>query len=414
MSNLDLKKIIGNDTLTFENVQKLYEQMKKKEELSEYTFPSKPSSDGYYHMYIKDDRKKSGRRQIKSKTLDKLIDRVYNMKYPEKTFKEVFELVEENRLQHTRNQEKLLSIKNSIQVHQSTYKRYFDGTEFENKAVREISTTDLDNLFASTFERIDMCKKAFMAMRGIIKSILDYSYENRWVDENVYHRMNFKKYNDMLKPTKPISMRIHSDRDVERMLEYIHEYQQKKPTYVPSYALELQILAGLRRGEVAPLEWSDITNDYIWIHKEQLTLKEKGKKEEFRIVQHTKTYVDRSFPITKDIKDLLNRLRVVNRTYFDNSVFLFPDDKNINGVINNNVVYHFYSRMCKKLNIEISREFLKGPHSFRRNGITKVANSPNGNMVIASTLYGNSVLSASNNYYAGVSNELAKKILDEP
>ena len=37
--------------------EKVYELMRKKEALSDYTFPSKPSSDGYYHINVRDDRK---------------------------------------------------------------------------------------------------------------------------------------------------------------------------------------------------------------------------------------------------------------------------------------------------------------------------------------------------------------------
>ena len=68
--------------------------------------------------------------------------------------------------------------------------------------------------------------------------------------------------------------------------------------------------------------------------------------------------------------------------------------------------------MCEKLGIEISKDFIKGPHSFRRNGITRVANNPGGNIMIASLIYGNSPQSASMHYYSGIDLETAKRLVE--
>lgn len=81
------------------------------------------------------------------------------------------------------------------------------------------------------------------------------------------------------------------------------------------------------------------------------------------------------------------------------------------GCINNNVVGDYYSRVCNKLNIPRSKEFIKGPHSFRRNNITKVVNNSGGNILIASQLFGNTPKVAEANYYTGVDVELARSVV---
>ena len=44
---------VGNSAnLSNEDIRKLYENMLRDEILKDYTFPSKPSSDGYYHVYV--------------------------------------------------------------------------------------------------------------------------------------------------------------------------------------------------------------------------------------------------------------------------------------------------------------------------------------------------------------------------
>ncbi len=75
-------------------------------------------------------------------------------------------------------------------------------------------------------------------------------------------------------------------------------------------------------------------------------------------------------------------------------------------------VYSRYRRICRKLGIKLSREFIKGTHSFRRNAISKVANASNGVLAMAAELYGNSPQVAYANYYTGINLESAKNVLD--
>lgn len=66
------------------------------------------------------------------------------------------------------------------------------------------------------------------------------------------------------------------------------------------------------------------------------------------------------------------------------------------------MVYHFYSRLCGRLGIKLSRETVKGTHSFRRNAITDVVNASGGNLMLASQLFGNSPQVVRKNYYTGM------------
>lgn len=69
--------------------------------------------------------------------------------------------------------------------------------------------------------------------------------------------------------------------------------------------------------------------------------------------------------------------------------------------------------MCRKLGIEITREVIKGTHSFRRNAITDVVNASGGNIVLASSLFGNSPEVAQKNYYTGIDMSEAATILNK-
>ena len=71
------------------------------------------------------------------------------------------------------------------------------------------------------------------------------------------------------------------------------------------------------------------------------------------------------------------------------------------------------SRICKKLGIRICRDEIKGTHPFRRNAITDVVNASGGNIVLASSLFGNSPEVARKNYYTGIDLNVATETLNK-
>ena len=404
--------------LSHEDIRKLYENMLRDEALKDYTFPSKPSSDGYYHVYVADNTKKTGRRAVKAKTLDGLKDKVYEHEKGihgrvKKTFKDVFELVQQEKVKLVKSGEKLVSVQNTVNRNRTEYSRFFGGTDFEKKYVDEITKKDIESVCYLNLTRYNLTSRAFMSMRSILRAVIKLSFDEYWINDNIYDRIDFRKYKDMLSKAAETADRVHSEEDVQKMLGYIHEHQRKHPKYLPSYALELQIAMGLRRGEVPPLMWTDIKDDLITISREQLTVKksEDNPKEYFQIVNHTKNHKNRVFPVTTKIKDILSRLWKCHELNGIESEYLFPA-KSDNGVITNNTVYNFYRRMCKALDIPIQRDLIKGTHSFRRNAITKVVNNTGGNVILASQLFGNSPDVALKHYFTKADEEQARKALE--
>lgn len=380
--------------------------------LQDYKFPTKKSSDGFYHMWIDDDSKKSGRRQIKATTLEILKNKVRAFELekgrPEKkTFKDIYEEINKKKLQRIKSESKVYSAKNTIRKSDYEYKRFFEGTKFEEKFIDEITRKDIEDIYEWNLARYDLKKKAADGIRVIFSKVFQYAFSEYLVSENVYLRCNFSQFKDMIIEDVPISQRVYSDIDTFKILEYIRAFQIEKPKYIPAYALELQILMGARRGELPPLSWSDIFDDRIWIHKEQL-----NTKTGFVIVDHTKTHVERYFPITKDVRKVLQKLKVVHDKYYPDSELLFPGTANT-GAISNNVVYQFYKRSIHNLGIKETPGITKGTHSFRRNTITGTVNKSGGNIYLASKLYGNSPRTAEKNYYTGIDLVAARELLEK-
>jgi integrase len=271
---------------------------------------------------------------------------------------------------------------------------------------------DIEGIIFFNLDRYSLRVKALKMLKGLLKMTFDLAFDEYLVTENIFYRVDFKKFSGMIAPDVDIAKRFHPSEELKRILDEVHVHQDKHPDYMPAYALELQILAGGRRGEIPPLRKSDIRETYISITREQLTVRKKGVPERFVIVNHTKTYQNRRYPRTDAVNEFLTRLYDVLEKYYPNSEFLFPANTE-NGAITNNMVYQYYARTCKKLGIKICRDEIKGTHSFRRNAITDVVNASGGNLILAAELFGNSPNVAKKNYYTGINKEEALEVLNK-
>ena len=416
---LTLQNNIRDGTITSEDTSRIINIMKRESVLKDYVFPSKASSDGYYHISVKDVTKKNGRRQLKAKTLSELKDKTYffltgqsPIARNEKTFNRAFKECMDEKLKYVKKKERLVSVKNSVSKYQFDYNRFFKGTAFEAMKIDDISAKDIENIVYMNLERYSLKKKSALAMRTVLSITFKYAYNAEWIKDNPYLRANFKKFTDMIVSDTPLVERAHSAEDVQRIINVLHEYNKKKPDYIPAYALECQIYMGARRGEIPPLTWDDIRNGCIFVHKELLMQKKfEGQKEQFVVVDHTKTNKDRNFPITNDLADLLERLQKVHDTYYEDSKYLFPAD-NENGCITTLIVYQLYKRICDKLGLKISKEAIKGTHSFRRNAITTLVNRSGGNLIMAAKIYGNSPEVIENNYFTQTDLDRARSLIN--
>ena len=225
--NEPLLNEINHGTLSCKDARKMYEMIERNNIIESYHFPNKPSSDGYYHIYVKDSTTKSGRRQFKSKNLESLKEKVYQYEKGIKgtvrnTFRDVFEIVQSQKLEYVKSKEKRLSVENTVIRTRSDYRRFFEETDFENKYIDMISKKDIESICMKNLKRYDLRKKAFARLRGILKSVFDLAFSEYWIADNIYTRVNFHKFADMIVDDVPIEDRMHTQEELSLMLnEYI-------------------------------------------------------------------------------------------------------------------------------------------------------------------------------------------------
>ena len=107
------------------------------------------------------------------------------------------------------------------------------------------------------------------SLRGILKTVFDYAFSEYLIEDSVFLRVDFKRLINMLVEDVPTSKKAHTAEEVALIL---HEKQRVCPKYSSCWALEMQILMGMRRGEIPPLRWGiDVTEKHVCIRREQLT-----------------------------------------------------------------------------------------------------------------------------------------------
>lgn len=287
-----------------------YENMQRLVILSGYTFPSKPSKDGIYRIYVQDSAKQGGRKQLSSSTLEGLKDKVYtyerSSKYSQckKTIGDIFQITQDEKLKYIKSEEKKVSVKNTIVRNKAAYKRFVTDTFFDKMFICDVTKNDIEELFFINLERYELKKKGLASLKAVIKPIFDLAFQEYWISDNPYARVDFKKFNNMLIEDTPIEDRFFSQEELDMMLQYVHKKQRENhKNFFTPYALELQMIAALRRGEVPPLKWTDIDDFSLTVQREMITAKSpEGGKQEFKIVEHTKNLQKQKISHYKGIK----------------------------------------------------------------------------------------------------------------
>lgn len=195
------------------------------------------------------------------------------------------------------------------------------------------------------------------------------------------------------KKTKKVKVR-----KLPRFWEYIH-----KVPYSRSYAVELAIYTGMRIGELSGLRWENVYRDkgYILINSSE----KYNEKTKCWYMAETKTGKERRFPISDEIRLLLDRVKKAEMKYGYVGEFVFQNE---NGQVNTRSIAHCIRYRCKKAGIEE-----KCIHAVRRtfNSKMKLAGASS---AVAASLLGHSERINENNYTYDISQmEYKKEIVSE-
>lgn len=341
---------IDSGIIDLSYVQEQIDMKKRREYLDKHPYKIWVGKDGKWRTYIgKGDNRKLVKRSTQNDIEDYIIDYYKKMENKDDviTFGDVY-------WQWRKVQDKMIS-DNSIQKYNTDFKRYFEGTDFIGIDVTKINEEDIKVFLCDVTKSLKLCKKACKTLFGYIHNVIYSARVHRYIYDDPMEFLQAKQfYKYCTDVTKPTATRVFSDSEIEMLYEQFREDHKENPNYIPTYAVELASLTGMRVGELSALTWENVRDSYIIVDKSE----KYNRIEKVYIIDTTKNGKSRVFPITPEIRNLLDSVRKVETQYGFICRWVFANE---NGRIHSPVISSCIKNKCKQVGI-----LPRGIHAFRR------------------------------------------------
>ncbi len=387
-----LKLALKDGIIDVAYVQAYYEMNKRKEQLEQHKYHIWCGEDGKWRTYLPDSER--GRKLLKRKTQKDIEDAVAKF-YREQDENAVTSF--RNMYYRWRSVQDRLVCDNTITKYDTEYKRYFENAAFADKDIASITEEHIKVFICETVKNKKLCKKACKTLFGYVSRVMESARINHIIADNPMEYMkakDFYKYCTEIK--RPVGDRIITDEDMEKLYGQFRDDYARKPSYIPTYAVEFASLTGMRVAEISALRWANIKDSYILVDASE---KYNRKTQEYYI-DSTKNGKERIFPVTKEIQNLLERIKKVQLQYGFICEWVFADK---NGRIHAPVISSCSKNKCRQIGISD-----KGIHAYRRTVNSKMR-CGGVSATVAAALLGHSA-DVNNQYYTFDTSGLDEKM----
>lgn len=365
------------------------------------------TKDGKYCTYVPDPASKRGIVQRKRKTRKELEDAI--VKFYRENNKKIQKNIPVRKRAYNKYSFKsmfndLLTYKkeivgvsdNTISKYKSDYNRFFKNTYLESKDIRYATDEEVEKYIVSRIRSLDLTKRNVKDMVAYMKSTFERG--KKQIEDNPFQYIKLEMFNKHCVPpkVKTPEQRTVSNEQMEKINKRFEYYHEKKPRYIPVYAVEMASLTGFRAGELAALRWDRIGDEYILIDSSE---KYNTVTKEYYI-DTTKNGKVRDYPLTDEIRALLERIYDIEKKYGYLSEYVFSNEK---GRIHGRTMSDCARNVCIYMGMES-----KSIHSYRRTVSSKLKCEGVPTAIVAS-LMGHTEEVNENNYTYDVSDRGYKK-----
>lgn len=375
-----LKFASDNGMIDLPHIQKTLDMIKRQEILDNHTHKIWQGKDGSWCTYVPDSDAKGGRRFIKKTTKEKLEDRLVELATTEspivhrdaraRTFLGVYN-------QWRSYHDQMLS-NNSISKYNSDIIRFFSDKNFVKRDIKSFTEDDVMVFIREKIRNLSLSKQAAKQLFQYINNVFKFAERHGYIDRSPTRYLEAKQfYKFCSKSRQSGKPGVFTDNEMRLLSERLELDHKDNPAYIPSYAVELASYTGMRVGEIAALTWDCIFDNYILINKSQKW----DTINKVYFISDTKTGESRKFPITPEIRSLLDRLRRAEEEAGYLTEWVFSDE---NGQVDLRKISSCLKNKCKQVGID-----RRGIHCYRKTLNSKMRH--NGvPTVIAAALLGHS------------------------
>ena len=366
----NLQYALDNNIIDLAYMQEQIKMKKRQKYLEQHEFKIWKGNDDKYRTYLPDEKK--GRRLLKRSNKSDIEDEIVNYY---KLLEEKSQITFQKMYWKWRKVQDELVCENTTCKYDTDYIRFFKDTDFEKTVMEKLNEEDIKVFLCSTIKRKTLNKKAAKTLFGYINNVVKSARVNKIIVDNPMEFLEAKQfYKYCTEVKKPIEKKIVSDKEMHLLYEQFNRDYQEQPEYITTYAVEFATLTGFRVAEISALKWDSITDEYIIVDKSE---KYNRKTKEYYI-DKTKNQKERIFPLTTEIKDLLNRVKKAEMKSGYICEWVFANE---NGRIHAPIISSCTKNKCRQVGITE-----KGIHAYRKTVNSKMRCNGVSSVVAASLL----------------------------
>ena len=304
--------------------------------------------------YVKDSTKPSGRKLIARKKKGDLKKYLLDYYYAQQNNAK-------NKMTYGELYAAWLSYKQEFvgtkrgQLHPSTfrryqrdYERYIKNTAFDRMPIDHITPVDIETFLKSMVEQHGLTKRSLTNITGYIKGSFLLALKKEILGKNPYELVDLAPVRGFCRVIEKTDKdRILSNTDMAKLIAVLHEKQALNELYVQNYAIELAALTGMRVGELAALKWTSVDEGALHIDYSEHRVDYEDKPCEYYIGE-PKNHKHRTFPMSDEIRTLLDRIKKMQAENGISSEYVFADK---NGRVNSHTISCAMTRRCKDAGI---------------------------------------------------------------
>lgn len=264
-----------------------------------YAITPPSTSGGRWQTFYKDEN--GNRKNIKAtseKLLIKKLVKIYSAnQYIDKiTFIDLFN-------EWIVYKESVTNSPNTIKRHHQHYKKYLLNSKLHNMPIKKIDELLLEQMCNNLVKEHNLSNKEWGNVRTIIKGMFEFAYRKRYISVNPMPNVKITvKYRQVVKKTGR-TQTFNKD-ELNALYEYLDRmYMETSDTSF--LCIKLNMLLGLRVGELVAVKWEDVDDTYIHIVREEIR---NQVTNQYEVVEHTKTNTDRFVILPDKAKKILEQI----------------------------------------------------------------------------------------------------------
>lgn len=316
-------------------------------EYHSYAITEPPTENGRWQTYIKEGDK---RKIIRTSTYEKLIEKLYDFYFVHGTTNGL--TMEQLFYEWLSYKESITDSMKTIRRHEQHWRKYFSA--WSSKKIVSYDKLDLQRDCNFLVRENNLSSKEWQNIKTILSGMFDYAYEKKYISQNIMPLVKITvKFRQVNK--KSGSTETFQTNEFNAMIQYLDaEFQRTGDSIF--LAVKLDFFIGLRVGELVALKWCDIL-DIKNLHVCREEIKDTYRdgsiwKDEYRVVEHTKTHSDRIIPLVPAAISILNHIRSTMGCVPSSDSFIFVRD---GSRITSRQINYVLEKACCALGISIKR-----------------------------------------------------------